>query len=210
MNKLIYQGTGEKRDKKSFKKLLKDLEDKRVKGRIKQKNTIQPPEENEDVSTKDKKSIQDKEINQNSNYAIVKNNEPDSTIQPPEENEDVSTKDKKSIQDKEINQNKNKQIEELNNFKDDMKNEFNIQNKGIKEIENDLEDFEQKMFHSQGGEKTSLEKKDDYDESEGFDLKEKFNAFNNKLESNSDWLSLLTGLGYLGYNEFFNEKCGGN
>lgn len=46
--------------------------------------------------------------------------------------------------------------ETLNDFKDDNSTQFKKQSKQLKKIDSKLDKFEQKMFHSQGGEKTAL------------------------------------------------------
>ena len=46
--------------------------------------------------------------------------------------------------------------ETLNDFKDDNSTQFKKQSKQLRKIDSKLDKFEQKMFHSQGGEKTAL------------------------------------------------------
>lgn len=46
--------------------------------------------------------------------------------------------------------------ETLNDFKDDNSTQFEKQSKQLRKIDSKLDKFEQKMFHSQGGEKTAL------------------------------------------------------
>ena len=54
-------------------------------------------------------------------------------------------------------ENPNNDINEtLNDFKDDNSTQFEKQSKQLRKIDSKLDKFEQKMFHSQGGEKTAL------------------------------------------------------
>lgn len=54
-------------------------------------------------------------------------------------------------------ENPNNDINEtLNDFKDDNSTQFEKQSKQLKKIDSKLDKFEQKIFHSQGGEKTAL------------------------------------------------------
>lgn len=180
---LLYNGNKEKRDPKEFKKLLADLESRRKKGVAPTKNeqVEKSPKNEEDaissVPESSSKGIVSKEDNSNFD------------IQSPEE---------------ETQDNKNKQAEELNAFKSDINSELAKQNKGISNIEDDLERMEQKMFHSQGGDKTSRE--DDYeysgeDSTEAFNLQGIKGLFTDQAsEKTSNWIAGLAAGGQTLWN----------
>ena len=181
---LLYNGNKEKRDPKEFKKLLADLESRRKKGVAPTKSEqVEKSSKNEDdtslssVPESSSKGIASKEDNSNFD------------IQSPEE---------------ETQDSKNKQAEELNAFKSDINSELAKQNKGISNIEDDLERMEQKMFHSQGGDKTSRE--DDYeysgeDSTEGFNLQGIKDLFTDQAsEKTSNWIAGLAAGGQALWN----------
>ena len=172
---LLYNGNKEKRDPKEFKKLLADLESRRKKGvaptkneKIEEKSSDNEKDTISSIPESSSKGIASKEDNSNFD------------IQSPEE---------------ETQDSKNKQAEELNAFKSDINSELAKQNKGISNIEDDLERMEQKMFHSQGGDKTSRE--DDYeyrgeDSTEGFNLQGIKGLFTDEAsEKTSNWIAGL-------------------
>lgn len=181
---LLYNGNKEKRDPKEFKKLLADLESRRKKGVA--------PTKNEKVEEKSSDNEKDtiSSIPESSAKGIVsKEDNSNFDIQSPEE---------------ETQDNKNKQAEELNAFKSDINSELAKQNKGISNIEDDLERMEQKMFHSQGGDKTSRE--DDYeysdeDSTEGFNLQGIKGLFTDQAsEKTSNWIAGLAAGGQALWN----------
>lgn len=181
---LLYNGNKEKRDPKEFKKLLADLESRRKKGVA--------PTKNEKIEEKSSENEDDtiSSIPESSSKGIVSK-------------EDSSNFDIQSSEE-ETQDNKNKQAEELNAFKSDINSELAKQNKGISNIEDDLERMEQKMFHSQGGDKTSRE--DDYeysgeDSTEGFNLQGIKGLFTDQAsEKTSNWIAGLAAGGQALWN----------
>lgn len=181
---LLYNGNKEKRDPKEFKKLLADLESRRKKGVV--------PTKNEKIEEKSSENEDDtiSSIPESSSKGIVSK-------------EDSSNFDIQSSEE-ETQDNKNKQAEELNAFKSDINSELAKQNKGISNIEDDLERMEQKMFHSQGGDKTSRE--DDYeysgeDSTEGFNLQGIKGLFTDQAsEKTSNWIAGLAAGGQALWN----------
>ena len=181
---LLYNGNKEKRDPKEFKKLLADLESRRKKGVVPTKN-----EKIEEKSSEDEKDTISSVPESSAKGIASKEDSSNFDIQSPEE---------------ETQDSKNKQVEELNAFKSDINSELAKQNKGISNIEDDLERMEQKMFHSQGGDKTSRE--DDYDYS-GEDSTEAFNLQGIKglftdeaSEKTSNWIAGLAAGGQALWN----------
>ena len=182
---LLYNGNKEKRDPKEFKKLLADLESRRKKGVV--------PTKNEKIEEKSSENEKDtiSSVPESSHKGITsKEDNSNFDIQSPEE---------------ETQDSKNKQVEELNSFKSDINSELAKQNKGISNIEDDLERMEQKMFHSQGGDKTRRE--DDYDEYSGEDSTEAFNLQGIKglftdqaSEKTSNWIAGLAAGGQALWN----------
>ena len=181
---LLYNGNKEKRDPKEFKKLLADLESRRKKGAV--------PTKNEKIEEKSSENEEDtiSSVPESSAKGIVsKEDSSNFDIQSPEE---------------ETQDNKNKQVEELNAFKSDINSELAKQNKGISNIEDDLERMEQKMFHSQGGDKTSRE--DDYeysgeDSTEAFNLQGIKGLFTDQAsEKTSNWIAGLAAGGQALWN----------
>ena len=181
---LLYNGNKEKRDPKEFKKLLADLESRRKKGVA--------PTKNEKIEEKSSENEKDtiSSVPESSTEGIVsKEDNSNFDIQSPEE---------------ETQDSKNKQVEELNAFKSDINSELAKQNKGISNIEDDLERMEQKMFHSQGGDKTSRE--DDYeysdeDSTEGFNLQGIKGLFTDQAsEKTSNWIAGLAAGGQALWN----------
>ena len=180
---LLYNGNKEKRDPKEFKKLLADLESRRKKGVAPTKNEkIEERSENEEDTISSVPELSTKGI-------VSKEDSSNFDIQSPEE---------------ETQDNKNKQAEELNAFKSDINSELAKQNKGISNIEDDLERMEQKMFHSQGGDKTSRE--DDYeysdeDSTEAFNLQGIKGLFTDQAsEKTSNWIAGLAAGGQALWN----------
>ena len=181
---LLYNGNKEKRDPKEFKKLLADLESRRKKGVA--------PTKNEKVEEKSSENKEDtiSSVPESSTKGIAsKEDSSNFDIQSPEE---------------ETQDSKNKQVEELNAFKSDINSELAKQNKGISNIEDDLERMEQKMFHSQGGDKTSREDDYDYsgeDSTEGFNLQGIKGLFTDQAsEKTSNWIAGLAAGGQALWN----------
>lgn len=181
---LLYNGNKEKRDPKEFKKLLADLESRRKKGVA--------PTKNEKVEEKSSE-----------NEENVISSVPESSAKGIASKEDSSNFDIQSPEE-ETQDNKNKQAEELNAFKSDINSELAKQNKGISNIEDDLERMEQKMFHSQGGDKTSREDDYDYsgeDSTEGFNLQGIKGLFTDQAsEKTSNWIAGLAAGGQALWN----------
>ena len=181
---LLYNGNKEKRDPKEFKKLLADLESRRKKGVVPTKN-----EKIEEKSSEDEKDTISSVPESSSKGVASKEDNSNFDIQSPEE---------------ETQDNKNKQAEELNAFKSDINSELAKQNKGISNIEDDLERMEQKMFHSQGGDKTSREDDYDYsgeDSTEGFNLQGIKGLFTDEAsEKTSNWIAGLAAGGQALWN----------
>ena len=189
---LLYNGNKEKRDPKEFKKLLADLESRRKKGVV--------PAKKQQVE-KSSKNEEDTSLSESSTKGIVsKEDSSNFDIQSPEETE---TQNPLSVQEK-IQDTKKQQVEELNAFKSDINSELAKQNKGISNIEDDLERMEQKMFHSQGGDKTSRE--DDYeysgeDSTEAFNLQGIKGLFTDEAsEKTSNWIAGLAAGGQALWN----------
>ena len=181
---LLYNGNKEKRDPKEFKKLLADLESRRKKGVV--------PTKNEKIEEKSSENKEDtiSSVPESSTKGIAsKEDSSNFDIQSPEE---------------ETQDSKNKQVEELNAFKSDINSELAKQNKGISNIEDDLERMEQKMFHSQGGDKTSREDDYDYsgeDSTEGFNLQGIKGLFTDQAsEKTSNWIAGLAAGGQALWN----------
>ena len=182
---LLYNGNKEKRDPKEFKKLLADLESRRKKGVAPTKN-----EKIEEKSSENEENIISSVPESSTKGIASKGDSSNFDIQSPEE---------------ETQDSKNKQVEELNAFKSDINSELAKQNKGISNIEDDLERMEQKMFHSQGGEKTSRE--DDYEYSNNEEYSEAFNLQGIKglftdeaSEKTSNWIAGLAAGGQALWN----------
>ena len=181
---LLYNGNKEKRDPKEFKKLLADLESRRKKGVVPTKN-----EKIEEKSSEDEKDTISSVPESSAKGIASKEDSSNFDIQSPEE---------------ETQDSKNKQVEELNAFKSDINSELAKQNKGISNIEDDLERMEQKMFHSQGGDKTSRE--DDYeysgeDSTEAFNLQGIKGLFTDEAsEKTSNWIAGLAAGGQALWN----------
>ena len=181
---LLYNGNKEKRDPKEFKKLLADLESRRKKGVAPTKN-----EKIEEKSSENKEDTISSVPETSAKGIASKGDSSNFDIQSPEE---------------ETQDSKNKQVEELNAFKSDINSELAKQNKGISNIEDDLERMEQKMFHSQGGDKTSRE--DDYeysdeDSTEGFNLQGIKGLFTDQAsEKTSNWIAGLAAGGQALWN----------
>ena len=181
---LLYNGNKEKRDPKEFKKLLADLESRRKKGVVPTKN-----KQVEELNAKNEEDTISSVPESSSKGIVSKEDSSNFDIQSPEE---------------ETQDNKNKQAEELNAFKSDINSELAKQNKGISNIEDDLERMEQKMFHSQGGDKTSRE--DDYeysgeDSTEGFNLQGIKGLFTDQAsEKTSNWIAGLAAGGQALWN----------
>ena len=181
---LLYNGNKEKRDPKEFKKLLADLESRRKKGVAPTKN-----EKIEEKSSENEENIISSVPESSTKGIASKGDSSNFDIQSPEE---------------ETQDSKNKQVEELNAFKSDINSELAKQNKGISNIEDDLERMEQKMFHSQGGEKTSRE--DDYeysgeDSTEAFNLQGIKGLFTDEAsEKTSNWIAGLAAGGQALWN----------
>ena len=182
---LLYNGNKEKRDPKEFKKLLADLESRRKKGVA--------PTKNEKIEEKSSENKEDtiSSVSESSAKGIASKEESSNfDIQSPEE---------------ETQDSKNKQAEELNAFKSDINSELAKQNKGISNIEDDLERMEQKMFHSQGGDKTSREDEYEYssneDSTEGFNLQGIKGLFTDQAsEKTSNWIAGLAAGGQALWN----------
>lgn len=180
---LLYNGNKEKRDPKEFKKLLADLESRRKKGVAPTKN----------------EQVEKSSDNEEDTISSI----PESSAKGIASKEDSSNFDIQSPE-KETQDSKNKQVEELNTFKSDINSELAKQNKGISNIEDDLERMEQKMFHSQGGEKTSRE--DDYeyigeDSTEAFNLQGIKGLFTDEAsEKTSNWIAGLAAGGQALWN----------
>lgn len=128
------------------------------------------------------------------------------TAEKSEKSESPKTADKptKEAPEKEQNDSKDaakKEIEANNeiykHFQDNNTKEFNSQNKLIDGIDTKLDNFEQKLFHSQGGEKTALPQNDE-EGAEGTDA----STANEQIEGSVDekakgWIDKLKyGLGF--------------
>ena len=191
---LLYNGNKEKRDPKEFKKLLADLESRRKKGVVPTKN-----EKIEEKSSENKEDTISSVPESSAKGIVSKEDSSNFDIQSPEE----ETQNPLSVQQK-LQDSKNKQVEELNAFKSDINSELDKQNKGISNIEDDLERMEQKMFHSQGGDKTSRE--DDYeysgeDSTEAFNLQGIKGLFTDEAsEKTSNWIAGLAAGGQALWN----------
>lgn len=193
---LLYNGNKEKRDPKEFKKLLADLESRRKKGVA--------PTKNEKIVEKSSENKEDtiSSVPESSTKGIVsKADSSNFDIQSPEETE---TQYPLSVQEK-IQDSKKQQVEELNAFKSDINSELAKQNKGISDIEDDLERMEQKMFHSQGGDKTSRDDVSEYSNNEeyteGFNLQGIKNLFTDQAsEKTSNWIAGLAAGGQALWN----------
>ena len=181
---LLYNGNKEKRDPKEFKKLLADLESRRKKGVAPTKN-----EKVEELNSKNEENAISSVPESSTEGIVSKEDSSNLDIQSPEE---------------ETQDSKNKQVEELNAFKSDINSELAKQNKGISNIEDDLERMEQKMFHSQGGDKTSREDDYDYsgeDSTEGFNLQGIKGLFTDQAsEKTSNWIAGLAAGGQALWN----------
>lgn len=191
---LLYNGNKEKRDPKEFKKLLADLESRRKKGVAPTKN-----EKIEEKSSENEEDTISSIPESNAKGIVSKEDSSNFDIQSPEE---------------ETQDSKNKQVEELNAFKSDINSELAKQNKGISNIEDDLERMEQKMFHSQGGDKTSRE--DDYeysdeDSTEAFNLQGIKGLFTDQAsEKTSNWIAGLAAGGQALWNYAKDGLFGGD
>ena len=189
---LLYNGNKEKRDPKEFKKLLADLESRRKKGVTSSKKQ---------QVEKSSKNEEDTSLSESSTKGIVsKEDSSNFEIQSPEE----ETQNALSVQEK-IQDTKKQQVEELNSFKSDINSELAKQNKGISDIEDDLERMEQKMFHSQGGDKTSRDDASEYSSNEeyteGFNLQGIKNLFTDQAnEKTSNWIAGLAAGGQALWN----------
>ena len=193
---LLYNGNKEKRDPKEFKKLLADLESRRKKGVVPTKN-----EKVEELNSKNEENTSLSFVPESSTEgSISKEDSSNLDIQSPEE----ETQNPLSVQEK-IQDSKKQQVEELNSFKSDINSELAKQNKGISDIEDDLERMEQKMFHSQGGDKTSRDDVSEYssneDYTEGFNLQGIKNLFTDQAsEKTSNWIAGLAAGGQALWN----------
>ena len=192
---LLYNGNKEKRDPKEFKKLLADLESRRKKGVAPTKN-----EKVEEKSSENEKDTISSVPESSSKGIVSKEDSSNFDIQSPEE----ETQYPLSVQEK-IQDSKKQQVEELNAFKSDINSELAKQNKGISDIEDDLERMEQKMFHSQGGDKTSRDDVSEYssneDYTEGFNLQGIKNLFTDQAnEKTSNWIAGLAAGGQALWN----------
>ena len=192
---LLYNGNKEKRDPKEFKKLLADLESRRKKGVVPaKKQQVEKSSKNEEDTISS--------VPESSTEGIVsKEDSSNFDIQSPEETE---TQYPLSVQEK-IQDSKKQQVEELNSFKSDINSELAKQNKGISDIEDDLERMEQKMFHSQGGDKTSRDDVSEYSSNEeyteGFNLQGIKNLFTDQAsEKTSNWIAGLAAGGQALWN----------
>ena len=194
---LLYNGNKEKRDPKEFKKLLADLESRRKKGVAPTKN-----EQVEELNSKNEENTSLSSVPESSTEgSISKEDSSNFDIQSPEETE---TQYPLSVQEK-IQDSKKQQVEELNAFKSDINSELAKQNKGISDIEDDLERMEQKMFHSQGGDKTSRDDVSEYSSNEeyteGFNLQGIKNLFTDQAnEKTSNWIAGLAAGGQALWN----------
>ena len=181
---LLYNGNKEKRDPKEFKKLLADLESRRKKGVVPAKK-----QQVEELNSKNEENAISSVPESSTKGIASKEDSSNFDIQSPEE---------------ETQDSKNKQVEELNAFKSDINSELAKQNKGISNIEDDLERMEQKMFHSQGGDKTSREDDYDYsgeDSTEGFNLQGIKGLFTDQAsEKTSNWIAGLAAGGQALWN----------
>ena len=193
---LLYNGNKEKRDPKEFKKLLADLESRRKKGVAPtKKQQVEKSSENEEDTSLSS-------VPESSTKGIVsKEDSSNFDIQSPEETE---AQNPLSVQEK-IQDTKKQQVEELNAFKSDINSELAKQNKGISDIEDDLERMEQKMFHSQGGDKTSRDDVSEYSSNEeyteGFNLQGIKNLFTDQAsEKTSNWIAGLAAGGQALWN----------
>ena len=193
---LLYNGNKEKRDPKEFKKLLADLESRRKKGVAPTKK-----QQVEELNAKNEEDTNLSSVPESSTKGIVsKEDSSNFDIQSPEE----ETQNPLSVQEK-IQDTKKQQVEELNAIKSDINSEIAKQNKGISDIEDDLERMEQKMFHSQGGDKTSREDVSEYSNNEeyteGFNLQGIKNLFTDQAnEKTSNWIAGLAAGGQALWN----------
>ena len=192
---LLYNGNKEKRDPKEFKKLLADLESRRKKGVVPTKN-----EKVEELNSKNEENAISSVPESSTEGIVSKEDSSNLDIQSPEE----ETQYPLSVQEK-IQDSKKQQVEELNSFKSDINSELAKQNKGISDIEDDLERMEQKMFHSQGGDKTSRDDVSEYssneDYTEGFNLQGIKNLFTDQAnEKTSNWIAGLAAGGQALWN----------
>ena len=193
---LLYNGNKEKRDPKEFKKLLADLESRRKKGVAPTKN-----EKVEELNSKNEENAISSVPESSTEGIVSKEDSSNFDIQSPEETEPQYPL---SVQEK-IQDSKKQQVEELNSFKSDINSELAKQNKGISDIEDDLERMEQKMFHSQGGDKTSRDDVSEYssneDYTEGFNLQGIKNLFTDQAsEKTSNWIAGLAAGGQALWN----------
>ena len=132
--------------------------------------------------------------------SISKEDSSNFDIQSPEEETQYPLSVQQKLQDS-----KKQQVEELNTFKSDINSELAKQNKGISDIEDDLERMEQKMFHSQGGDKTSRDDVSEYSSNEeyteGFNLQGIKNLFTDQAnEKTSNWIAGLAAGGQALWN----------
>ena len=193
---LLYNGNKEKRDPKEFKKLLADLESRRKKGVVPAKK-----QQVEELNSKNEENAISSLPESSTEGIVSKEDSSNFDIQSPEETE---TQNPLSVQEK-IQDSKKQQVEELNSFKSDINSELAKQNKGISDIEDDLERMEQKMFHSQGGDKTSRDDVSEYSSNEeyaeGFNLQGIKNLFTDQAsEKTSNWIAGLAAGGQALWN----------
>ena len=193
---LLYNGNKEKRDPKEFKKLLADLESRRKKGVVPAKK-----QQVEELNSKNEENAISSLPESSTEGIVSKEDSSNFDIQSPEETE---TQYPLSVQEK-IQDSKKQQVEELNSFKSDINSELAKQNKGISDIEDDLERMEQKMFHSQGGDKTSRDDVSEYSSNEeyteGFNLQGIKNLFTDQAsEKTSNWIAGLAAGGQALWN----------
>ena len=200
---LLYNGNKEKRDPKEFKKLLADLESRRKKGVVPAKK-----QQVEEINSKNEENAISSVSESSTEGSLSKEDSSNFDIQSPEEFDIQSPEEKSqnplSVQEK-IQDSKKQQVEELNSFKSDINSELAKQNKGISNIEDDLERMEQKMFHSQGGDKTSRDDVSEYSSNEeyteGFNLQGIKNLFTeNANEKTSNWIAGLAAGGQALWN----------
>ena len=189
---LLYNGNKEKRDPKEFKKLLADLESRRKKGVV--------PAKNEQVEELNSKNEENTSLSSSTEGIVSKEDSSNFDIQSPEEETQYPLSVQQKLQDS-----KKQQVEELNAFKSEINSELAKQNKGISDIEDDLERMEQKMFHSQGGDKTSRDDVSEYSSNEeyteGFNLQGIKNLFTDQAsEKTSNWIAGLAAGGQALWN----------
>ena len=129
-------------------KLANDL----VKGAIKKSIALFKKSK---ANKKDKKDKKDKETK-----AKQKDTE-DTETKEPKDTPKTNAEVKKSNADEVSDRIENNKVDEINTslheFNDDAQLELSKQSKGIHSIENTLDYFDQKLFHSQGGDKTKLD-----------------------------------------------------